>query len=559
MITTPEDFNLGFTKLEGFPKDFSPVLAAEDIDRGRVGFINRKQDRFTFSARYFHKGETTTGKFWGKWRTYNAFSATIKNGRLNLFVVGTVGGKLKFPQVVNITRQPYLLGKAFNQNPHIMGFLQKEFASLYSRNNLQPIFTSDEGVFIEELVQACYPAWYTVKRNIIKSNPMAQIPIPPLFATDIMREPTIESAVERLTSKTEPKLKEIIVAEPEKFLTVDTIWMLALSRKRLPEEERIKLLHNLSLPMDKSFLDTGELPSNTKLTADDIAQARSLLKTLSTTQFLSVLSEPLSETLIRTCASDWKLNKVNFKKAGLTLTQPENADWSTISKAIKKLTIKAYPTADKELQSSIHELLRKLHDNSNGVFKPLVLKSEAVNLRSSIHDRYDSSTPMSSRPSSAYMAPNLKLISYSLLFPTEFDVTKSTYYSILSKLNLNKARKDGGQSISLSGADYYNFLEGLLEEATTSLEKYHIESTPENVALYVSSLHALTHSYLLRRFHGVLPPKWFNLIRKGAPPFNALLCLEKRISVKTAVSFNDVPPSWTLQAFGVEEDYNNAF
>jgi hypothetical protein len=559
MITLPEDFHLGLQKVEGLPTLSLGLRTNEDEGHGRVGFINRKQDRFTFSIRYYYAGVTRQGKRWGKWQNLNAFSATLKNGRLNLFMIGNLRGRVKFVKVRNITRQPYLIQKAFHSaDSSVDEFLQKEFDLLYKRNNLQSVFSADKSFFRSEIMKACYPAWHELHyKEITQLNKM---PIPPLFVTDIMREPTIELAIKRLTTDMELQLQKSILKDRSEPLTNEDLWILAVSKKRLTELQRIGLLSKTE-PTDSKKGNFNFIQSDEKnnlmyslLTADDLAQARNLLKPLPQDSIFSVVKSGDPESLLN-AVNFWRANKTIFKIESLKLTPENNLDWRGIAVNIKTLQAKTYPTSTEQEQKAIEDLLRGLHGNSSGLFKITESKNyrsrkmETV-LTGSISDRY-----YHSRCLPLNIVQSTDESYYVLPFASNMDITKSTYFSILKQLDLRSNQQGGtsGGPIHLSTENYHSFLNELVNVAKKELTKYHLETSPENISLYVSSLHTLTHAEKLDRFNGILPAKWFNLTRKGLSPFSALLFLEKRVAIKEAINFVDVPDSWVLQAFGLED------
>lgn len=557
MITLPEDFALGLQKVEGLPIMSLALRTNENVDRGRVGFINRKQDRFTFSIRYYYDGVTTQGKRWGKWQTLNAFSATLKNGRLNLFMIGNLMGRVKFPKVRNITRQPYLIKKAFGSSDMgIIEFLQSEFDLLYTRNKMPSVFSTNKNQLISEVVKACYPAWYFIHYE--PTGPYSKIPIPPLFATDIMREPTIELALDRLTTEKEPLLKKAILDSPHETLTSENIWKLAVSKKRLTEKQRMDLLFSLQSATnygndDFSLLSTKNDKTCSVITADDLAQARNLLKPLSQDQMFSITSSPANQETLNAVVK-WRENKAVFKAMSLQLTLTKEPTWGHIHAEIKKLQVKTYPLGSKDEREAIKGLLEGLSATSGGLLKPTetFYRGKVATLDSFIDERYNSRNglPIDVTESSSMGSNSIEYYNFGL--PYNVDITKSTYFTILKELGLRTNRTDG--SMQLSVQDYNKFVITLIETAKNHLTKYRIEPTSENISLYVASLQALTHSQRLACFKGMLPPKWFSLTRKGLSPFSALFFLEKRVSIKAAIDFVDVPKSWVMQAFGVNPE-----
>lgn len=545
MIELPEDFKLGLTKVENLPKLGLAARSHEDAKRSRVAFLNRKQDRFTFSVRFYYSNENNDGKKWGKWQTLNAFSATLKNGRLNLFLIGSILRNRKYPKVVNITRQPYLLYNAYADSKlEVLAFLQKEFTELYERNGLKSPFSTDEKAFVHELLNACYPAW----NNFTGENGPVLAPtkfaIPPLFVTDIMREQSFETALDRLLTPQEVSLRILLKSAPEAHLNPLALWMLALTRKRLEEGQRIELV--------KASVIQSEymVPFDSEITADHLAQARSITKPFDKDIIFSIAESSNNKTALQGTLDAWRNHKNLIRESGKTiqfdLAQTPNPKWINLFNSVQNLKREIFNKDQEVHKAEVKNKVDLLI--SSGYFQK---RSYNETVHTNIHDRYDSGSSLPYRAEKKDQSET-----FTINFPEE-TMRKSYYFEVLTHLGLH-VRKENETTVVLRPVDYALFLDELRSRSIAALTKAKISPTEDMIALHLAAIHIFNNSPRMRRFKGHVPPKWFTLTRKGLSPYGALYFTEKRTANKSAVGFAGIPDTWIERAFE-EPETNNPY
>lgn len=563
--TTPLGFGL-FPVVEN--SKVETTQTGENYSSERRSFINRKVDRFTYTTRYLYQGKTKAGKTWSKWRTLQALSVTVKNGKVNIFLVGNAGRKAKFLQVVNISRQTYLVNQITGQldNPTKVLFM-KEVKSLLTRTEhvLADSFNVTD-VPAQALRAIIYPTWDYVQ---VYNPDLDRHIFPPAFATQAMRSNSFAEALTFLTSHKELQLIKFLTKNPTCLKNDKVLLFLMLSRKKVSEDFRLKTISSLMKPVIQVRSSEPEFGLKAQLSyilsinsfsAADLASVKGLLNCMTVEQRERVLqSEPFGS--LSSVANIWNVNKYAIKNFNKTYSFKSNNfnNWAEVFVLLQaEIDNISYGNDDKnEVVPELDLVLQNL-----ALLPNLVVKRTHTNKKrlSPKLPKVYNSVLVNCIPLLDFDKNNMRtLVKTSIVIP---DDKNTLMRKILKELNIHYGKNFDPPLRALysfdtwhfTDAEYLSFLKAIQVKAKQDLETNNVPVTQENLGAYLA-MFMIVHSNSLPflKFKGQIPRKWFTLMRRDASFLQALVFVDKRVSLKVAEGFIGMPDSWTLKVFGLED------
>lgn len=558
-----------------------PTQKNEENILRRRSFINRKLNKFTYSTRYLVSGKTKNDKIWSKWQTLLSVSVTVKNGKVNVFLTGSVGKRTRYSSVVNISRQGYLVDSiiGYGEESKTFPLFMKELQNLLERTEHPGIETfNPTSPASVELLNLVYPAWFTIVGSLL--SPHQKLPYPPLFAAQIMREPTLNRALEKLTSLSEVELREHLAGDPNPLSNPQFLLYLMLTRKILTTENRLKELTGYrrnsvysTAPTYGNIFSSGVNRTRSRsedFSAEHFAAGREFFKKLSSEQQLVLSKRILENVEISTfnqVASEWSLNKytVKDKEPSLSFVRYDISNWQQARNALTGV-VKEIVEADStnKIQDELSELLKKVsslpHLNVNSHFSKTTVTAKINHPTSlGVFAEYYLPVGFSSRPRT-----NLGEGKYYIQVPKNRNYTLR---KLLDENKINYGKKYTPlenafhfEEWGLTAKEYLMFLKSLLAQAEKEITQAKIDFTDDSLGKWLAMfLIVNSENKPVFKYSGNVPRKWFTLIRKGASLDVALLMLNKRVPIKTAEGFLNLPESWVFKSLGVDiEEHGRA-
>jgi hypothetical protein len=587
MLLSPSELDyLGkvkVTELPGRPRIYNRTHE-KDVTK-RVGFIHRKQDRFTFTVRFIYENTTSAGKIYRKWRTLNTLSATIKDGRLNLFFSGHMFNNKFFTGVSNITRQPFMVTLGFmDEDLEMLKLINSELEQLLIRNKITADADfSDLNKIEENILKVAYPSWIPQKyKTSYYLRDEYRYTLPPVFATDILRMSSYKEVANLLFTSNDTALEKQFLSDPAKFLTPEALFILMLGKKRVGSQALEATLEKLFSRNETALMrdPEGSYEPNlyetqlSKLTFKDLMSLRSLTKLLTVEQRQLLLEDAISSKkimadFILSAVKHYNRVKPNLKaNPNLLLDEleglEEGLNWEAISRVLYECGSSLFEKAASEERPVIYQVRQMVVDSPHWRIPATWDNTEVI---PKLHtDFYCGVNLPVGKPEGEKEAensyfrkkdPNIYTIPLQIYTTEQF--RKTYYYSVVKRLGLQRVLFD--TSLQFSHDEYELFLKELLSDAEKTLKKAKYDVTPGNVALHLALVHTLTFSAKMLRFKGFVTPKAYKLLSDGHSMYSVLHILRQRISIETAKDYVGLPETWLRAVFepNSSEDESIAF
>lgn len=527
----------------------------EDSGQKRHFYVNRKQDRFTLSARYCETGTTPKGKIWRKWRTLFSFSATLRqpdsavSPNLNIFYGGVVYG-VKRTTVINVTRN---VGLVLNNWPTpLIEIAFDEIKDLYTRNN--KTIPKEVNELIENVGQReSYNAIITaLAYPLYNSSKLGQeFPTIPSSITQLFRAQNIEEFCDFLKIQKESPLQSYL-EHNFSSITKETLFMLMSTVGNLDNENRFLLAKHIQSQTETKIIK----PFNEKAfftPADSIwylneyaATLRGILRKASTTTTVTFFRNDFTEKDLRdlkTVLNKLKTNKKLSVKVSLKDEEP-----TTVVDFVQALNVKLNDINEEANSVQHWEILKRLSELCDD--KYLSFDNEGQLKIAIAEHSYPVITKQHKNSSlfstSTYLNQlNKKGDLWSILRQTKF-------MPFTNAANERKQRifDDVIQRVVFGTTAYLDLLNRLEQYASETLTKNKMPVTKENIALVIATIFVY-NTMALRKAKGVIPRKYFTLIKRSINPELAFLFLHHRVSVATAETLHTLPKQWIYTTLGI--------
>lgn len=518
----------------------------------RVLFANRKQDRFTLCIRYRIEGVTSKGKKWFNWRTGLTISATLRqpvsqnHPVLNLFFVGPLYGKRKrLPGVLNLTRNSSLLFSSIPQS--LLPVFFDELRDLYLRNN-QPYTTfkkdiknvtiHDATIFIRNLA-------YPLYSNLLISQ---QEISPALYLTQLFRSSCIKDFCDFLKIESKSELRFFI---EKHFINLDsnTLIILLTSAGVIDDCSRLKVIKQV-LSSTPPHYPWGDTPKA-------ILTLRQVLRKLSTQDVEKVLISLPEANFVQlgSALECWKENYKILRSVKTLFASKINITSDQLSAAIPIIVNEKKNALVDIPLSAILDKLTQFCDNTNlligtdkyseGTFT-VSIGGTSENLfveNESLFSWKDTNTKYSIR--NIHRSKGMRSTS-----PIWKIIKANPYISITS---FDSSKLVPLTSVAVSNLAYFTLLNDLTNMVDELLDEYKVNKTKTNISKTIAGLLFITAydgGKGFKKFKGVLPRKFFTMLKNDINLEVALQALRNNLSVKNIVAMKDLPNSWIFKIIG---------
>lgn len=527
----------------------------EALDQKRHFYVNRKQDRFTLSARYCETGTTPQGKIWRKWRTLFSFSATLRqpesasSANLNIFYGGVVYG-VKRTTVINVTRNTALVLN--NWPTPLIEIAFDEIKDLYARNG--KTIPDDVDELIESvgrrenyntiITSLAYPLYSSTKLG-------QEFPTIPSSVTQLFRAETVKDFCDYLKISQDSSLSAY-VENNFSLLTKETLFMLMSTIGNLDDENRFALVNHIQAnTKDKVIKVANEKAFFTPVDSswylnEHTATLRGVLRKASKDTTLALFQSDFNEkdfSDLKIVLNKLKTNKKLSVKVSLKGEEPKN-----ITEFVKVLKSKV--NAIHEDASSVQhwEILKRLSELCDD--KYLSFDNEG-NLKIEVGQHKYPVVIKQNKFSSAFSTgPHLNQLN------KKGDlwgiIRRTKYMPFTNTVNERKPRifDENNPKVVFETTAYLDLLNRLEQHAFETLTKHKMPITKENAALVIATVFAY-NNFALQKAKGVVPRKYFSLIKLGIDPELVFLFLEHRVSIENAKTLHTLPKQWIYNTLGI--------
>jgi hypothetical protein len=567
----PLDPNLTLSKL--------PPHKNESPAHSRHYFINRKQDRFTLSVRYAETGKNNKGKRWIRWKTLLTFSATYRQPEsssfpnLNLFYTGPFFGA-NIKGVINVTRNPALVTGTLP--PVLISLFIEELEDLLTRNQKAipysiPSETFDYNLYKELnklLTKTAYPLFSG-------SHLEKTIQTLPSFLTTLFRSPDLEKVCKYLKIDHRSELGAYL-KENFNNLKVASFFALEASKGILNPEDILQILkihenrQEILSNRNTFFKETSKYWDEV---ATEIPTLRGILRRMKPKTVITLLSSDYNNiSSLNFSLRKWKQNHKILSSSSFIESDIPLFGFGDLSKLLRdEIEAKQaqLPSISSiEIQFQLEQLCSEkyLTIEKTNKWLPFCLTAKVgphkMNILQGVPKKYSTFSEDSQQPPVySIVNPSLKQGGKNSVI---WKILKNSNFASMSMNNgplfNSPAARHAPNDIMLSSADYLKFIQSLREVACSDLRKYKMESSSENIALYIATLFLFTYFEVFKKHNGVIPRKFFTLVKAGIKPHMAFSFLNKNISVNNAISMKDIPDNWVLKAIGDDkEKFNSDF
>lgn len=555
-----------------------PLHKNESPDHSRHYFVNRKQDRFTLSVRYAETGKNSKGKRWIRWKTLLTFSATYRQPEssrfpnLNLFYTGPFFGA-NIKGVINVTRNPSLVTATLP--PVLIALFTEELEDLLTRNQkVIPYVISDETPdyhLFKELDKLLIKVSYPLFSGSHLENTLQTLPS---FLTTLFRSPDLQSVCEYLKVDHENELG-LFLKDNFRNLKASSFFALEASKGVLNSEEILQVLKTLE-NRQENLSDRNAFFSETfkywDKVATEVPTLRGVFRRMKSETVVTLLSSDYNQMAsLNSVLQKWKQNHKILSTSSFVEPNIPLFTFADLSKVLRD-EIKAKQTklpsvTETEIQFQLEQLCNE---------KYLTLgekdKWHTCQLTAKVGDHELRILPGFPTKYASFVENKEEPSVYAIKNPSLTQGGKnSTIWKLLKKSNfasmsmnvdplfISSSTRHISNDITLSSVDYIKFIKSLRELACADLEKHKMETSSENIALYIATLFLFTYSDEFKKYNGVIPRKFFTLVKAEIKPHMAFSFLKKNTSVKNAIAMKDIPDNWVLKAIGLEVEKFSPF
>lgn len=552
-----------------FSLRFLALAKNESVSHQRHFFINRKQDRFTLSARYAETGSTPKGKTWVRWRTLFTFSITYRQPanskfpNINLFYTGPIFGK-RIQGVINVTRNPSIVLKGLPLA--LLNTIYDELTSLLERNDKVVPFRKLEDMKENEVFDEIYDLLQDISYPLFRGSKIEQLTEkPPSFLTALFRSPSLEDVCEYFKVHVKSDLGSYL-NENFRHLNPNSLFMLEASQGILSAEERLELIKIHESRSYSDSLHRGEHFNYWENSGSEIPALRGIFRRTKNKDVISMLGSDYNNLLeLNDSLKEWRKNSKILSASSFRECLSEITTFESLSKVMhEEILIRK----ENSPSVSIEEIKNQIKDFCDPEFFPWEeakqwgsdsINAKIGNYKAAGLTREPVDQKKSSIYSEMYVIHNptaipidKKSVIWNLLKTSDFaSLSLSTKAAPLFLTEKTHYRKE---DILLSSVAYSSFLKNLKAYACADLAKNELEVSQKNISLYISALFIFTRSYQLKKYKGVIPRKFFTLVRGGVAPSMALLFLKQNVSVKNAIALKDAPEKWINKAIGISDN-----
>lgn len=525
---------------------FGMNVPKEDTTRDRHHFVNRKQDRFTISTRFYSRGVNHLNNKWEKWRTLYSLSFTlkipagvkVKEPRLNIFYTGYAFGSFS-NGVKNITRSPITYLNSLVSNSDFTELLISELQDLYRRTTGKPCDIS-VSTLEDDLKRLAYPSFKYLQEDFSGKKEI------PLFAADVLRNKDAVSFSRALFTKDKEVAVEFL--NHTDTLSVKKLGFLLMSRSIINDKERFeKIVLGSFIPLQKqerwqyrqlSFVDKN-------MSYDDLLIMRRFLKYLPREARMNVLLSLSHHSDLLLQLKAWNNDKSVINGIDYTFIKSWDDVYTSIDDALGR--IKEKREGDVSLDD-ISKLLSKIFGEEFVENKNFRNETTSFQMGVSYYTINEFQQSIKLPVRWGWIDPNSLVVS----------IIQSDIYTPYKPI-MEQKKSPKSPSIDLSYSAFYYLYSKLQEQAIIDLEKHKMDPNEKNVRSYIDILLHTSFEYGFARYKGKIPSPFYRLQKIGMSKKRMLFMLKYKVPVYNALEMNDVPFDWLPKMIGLKEEHDTSF